>query len=239
MTIFCWIILSIIGILVITTPVICRKLYCEYWRENRIITESRFNTGFLLPCFKRIFFVLEQLSLIFSIRICIKKIGGLQFIKRQYFAADIYTVAWFIILSSLFWFFFDDCAIVYPCPFLAIIIYRLFDIFQFWTNEYIIGRIHSTSLVNISRTLILNIINYAEIIISFSLIAFIQRHLFKGVDCMTQAFYYSIRNAITIGSDVTPIGFWGYTIFALQVLFILLFLTVVISNIVGYKKGGD
>ena len=233
--------IGIIAVFAFPTIFLCLKSHlgcCEYWREDWWKVKCFNNEGLILPSCNRLFFILEHLSLIIIIRKCIEKQGGLCFKQRQYRATDIYTLVWFTILFVIFMLsIFSDCVITLPPLYLAIISYRLFDIFQFWVNEYILGKIHSQPPVNMSRTLILNFINYGEITLSFSLIAFIQSHLFDGIDCMTQAFYYSIRNAITIGSsDVTPIGFWGHTIFAFQLLFVLLFLTVVVSNIIGYKK---
>ena len=233
--------IGIIAVFAFPTIFLCLKSHlgcCEYWREDWWKVKCFNNEGLILPSCNRLFFILEHLSLIIIIRKCIErgfeKRGCLYFKERQNRATDAYTLAWFIIL--VLFSIFSDCAITLPCLFLAIISYRLFDIFQFWVNEYILGKIHSQPPVNMSRTLILNLINYAEITLSFSLIAFIQSHLFDGIDCMTQAFYYSARNAITIGSaEITPVGF-GYWIFGFQIMFVLLFLTVVVSNIIGYKR---
>ena len=59
---------------------------------------------------------------------------------------------------------------------------------------------------------------------------------FEGITCLQQAFYYSIRNAITIGSDFNPTTPVGLAIYASQIMFVLLFLTAVVNRIISRRE---
>jgi hypothetical protein len=117
---------------------------------------------------------------------------------------------------------------------LAYIYYKLSETFITWSRQYILG---DWNPINKYRSLVLAFIGYAEIIFLYAVIAFLFREYLIGINCTTQAFYYSVRNAVTIGaSNIIPQGFVGYAIYVSQLMFTILFLTSVISRIIGRKQ---
>jgi hypothetical protein len=116
----------------------------------------------------------------------------------------------------------------------VVVIYRLFEISQSWVSQYVIG---GTSTPwqprNVHRSLVLVFMDYFDVIASYAVLAWVNGH-FADITGWSQAFNYSVRNAVTIGAS-EPFGFWGYFIFVTQLAFALLFLTSVVNRIIGHK----
>jgi hypothetical protein len=104
---------------------------------------------------------------------------------------------------------------------------------QAWVGQFVLP---GWDPINPHRSLVLILIGYGEITIIYARLAYIFRNQFEGIYCLRQAFGYSVRNAVTIGSStVKPVTNWGYAIFVSQLMFIILFLTSVVSRIIARK----
>lgn len=116
------------------------------------------------------------------------------------------------------------------------LMYRLFDIFQSWVNMFLLTE--DPKLRDPSRNLVLAFIGYFEVIIGYSVLAFIFK---SGFTCVsnTHTFHhivdslrYSVGLLTTIGSNWEPSAWYGYFFFYTQVLFGVLFVVVVIQRII-------
>jgi len=205
----------------------CSRRFCEYWNRNK--PRNLWNEGFIFDLVRSIFWFLDKVAVINLIKLFIS--------RRQfrYLAVDTYIFILFAaesyLLASLHFSFLprlSDLALQ------GFIWWRLFGLFRIWVTHFVISK--DWDPINLSRTLILVFIGYLEIIISYTILAFILREHFMGIVCLQDAFYYSIRNAITIGSDIRPIDAYGFALFISQLGFVLLFLTSVVSRIISRRK---
>ena len=208
---------------------LCVKLLCEYWGKNR--PRLCFNEGFILDIFKAVFWFISRFSLYTVISFCLDKLR----VRRniQYRIVDAYIIVFALTELAIFIIFASKPDTKSSCVLIAFITYRLFDLFQVWVRHFVLP---DWNPVNAYRSLILVFIGYLEVIILYTLLVLIFQNNFDGISCLRQAFDYSIRNAVTIGSSaVTPSSSWGYAIFVSQLMFVLLFLTSVVSRIIGRK----
>ena len=216
---------------------LCREYCCHDWDK----VKPDWNNGWIYDSLKVLFWVLAKFSVS---RIIVffkeRRYGATD--KRKYLVVDWYVFVWvivelfiFFLLLILFPAIASNC--VFNIALKVLISYRLFDIFQSSISQFVLGGVPTKwEPVNIYRSLVLVSVGYFEIIISYALLALTLKDNFQGITYWQQALYYSIRNAATIGSDITPIGCLGYTIFGTQIIFALLFLTAVINTIVGHKR---
>ena len=117
--------------------------------------------------------------------------------------------------------------------FTSLLMYRLFDIFQAWVNQFVL--MEEWKPVSPYRSLVLLFIGYIEIIISYAIIAFIFQTNFyiqSGTASICDGLYYSIRTA-TFGSVWKPVTAGSYAIFYTQLIFAVLFITAAIQRILG------
>ncbi|HEY40891.1 MAG TPA: hypothetical protein G4O18_03425 [Dehalococcoidia bacterium] len=157
---------------------------------------------------------------------------------RLYEAVDRYVLGWFafeiVIFIAMLFFFRCDCKWFFIVP-LIFIIYRLLEILQAWVSQFILGGVpvRGWKPLDVYRSLVLVCVGYVEIIFSYAFIVLFCWESFDGIEYGVKALHYSVSNAVTIGSDVVPRSWLGYTIFGTQVIFILLFITAVIGFIIG------
>jgi hypothetical protein len=186
--------------------------------------------GFILPLLRFLFSGLHYLSP----HKCFTK--HIKCEKIRYMHVDAYETIWFIILILFLvssGCFYQSCWFIWIASFF--VAYRLFDIFQSWVYQFILMK--GWSSVDVNRSLVLVFFDYIEIIISYAVLYFILQNNFSGSFCsVCQSLYYSVTTATMIGSnDWQPIKPWGYVIFFSQIIFAVLFLTVVVQHIIGRK----
>lgn len=201
---------------------------CEYFKHER--PRLCFNEGWILDVVKAIFWALSRLSIL-SIIDCIaeKRLS----LRWRYHIVEVY-IAVFAAAGLIVFLVFLNRKIETSCIFLIIfIIYRLFDLFQVWVRHFVLP---DWNPINVYRSLILVFIGYVEVIILYALLIHIFQNQFEGISSLQQAFDYSIHTAVTIGSSgVTPKSCCAYAIHYTQLMFVLLFLTSVVSRIIGRK----
>ena len=201
---------------------------CKYLKHER--PRLSWNEGFILDAFRFVFWLVSRISL-FSIIKCIvdDKISR----KWQYRIVDSYILVFAILELIMFIIVALNPTANLNCLALkCFIAYRLLDIFQIWIRHFVLP---DWNPISTSRTLILVGIGYFEIIILYSLLVFMLKDDFIGITYFKEAFLYSIGNAITIGSGIRPEEPFGYVILVTQIMFVLLFLTAVVSRIIGRK----
>ncbi len=196
----------------------CRK----YWKED--FRKPCWNDGlFYIPYF--IFWLFRKLSLCNCLTFAFKSA------RCKYLAVDSYITAWSIaalILSILL-----SRSCVNPCcVILGFASYRLWDIFQTWVGNFVL---HTPNMKNQYRTLVVTLLGYGEIILWYTIIVFTLKESFPELNCFQNAFYYSLTIA-TVGNDTKPIGAIGFTVLSTQLMFAILFLTVVINRILNPNK---
>lgn len=146
---------------------------------------------------------------------------------------DSYVTIWVILIGVFTW-----LAIkYYPCPPLNCVVlglfsYRLFETFQSWFSQYILGGVPGPwKSRHPYRSLVLVFIGYAEVVFIYALFAFILQNDFYCIDSWRQSFRYSLGNAVTIGSGIVPETCVGYALFSTQIMFTLLFLVGAVNTI--------
>lgn len=212
-----------------------RSDFCAFWHDKEKVEGE----GFILPGLRKLFTYLEKFS---YIRFKVWRLQRKKHLSNSlYKVVDCYEIKWvikeiifFILLAFYHTWVYN---VIFWIPFLFIL-YRLFDIFQAWVSQFVLGGVPKQSWkpINIYRSLVLVFIGYGEITISYAFIAFFRKEQFQGITCWQQALYYSVRNAVTIGTDYNPISIWGYLIFWTQVGFALLFLTAVVNSIITHTE---
>jgi hypothetical protein len=217
----------------------CRTLCREYFKQDWLEVRPFWKNGWIHESLKVLFWVLAKLSLSRIIVFCMgRRLGATD--KRRYLAVDWYVFAWFIF--ELFIFFlllkiFPAIASnhVFNIILLVLISYRLFDIFQSWISQFVLGGVPAKwKPINIYRSLVLVFIGYFEVIISYALLIFTLKNNFQGISSLGQALYCSVRCTATIGYDITPIGCTGYAVLITQIMFVILFITAAVNTIISH-----
>ncbi len=200
----------------------------EYW--DRV--KPCWNHGWILETLKLTFWVLSWLSIGVIVPYCIENKRG--FGCRDLFV-DSYVFIWVMLSGVVFTFFAINDApwLAHNCVVLGFFSYRLFETFQSWFSQYILGGVPKQwETRHPYRSLVLVFVGYAEVIFIYALLAFILQNNFYGIVSWQQAFRYSLGNAITIGSSgIVPTLGVGYALFATQIMFTLLFLTSAVNRI--------
>ena len=214
MEIWSWItlFLGIIAIFIIASLLVCRKShcgYCEYWKEYWWGVEPCWKDGWILDVLRIIFWFLSKLSISRVIVYIKRKKYGREH-KKLYQCVDWYVFAWVIVLAVFTWFTLRTNIsatniIATNIVIIVLVSYRLFDIWQSWISQFVLGGISGQwNPRNIHRSLVLVFEGYIEIIFSFALLAFIFRDNFQSINCWLQSLRYSLGNSVTIGSGIVP-----------------------------------
>lgn len=221
-----------------------KREYRDFWNDKENEYECRKNDTWLTYKLGRLFTIFNKLS-------CSRfKVWHLEHIKcfinwKLYKFVDLYVLGW--LLSEIILFIllacFDQWS--YRCIFwipLIFIFYRLFEIFQSWFSQFILGGVpNKWSPTNLNRSLVLVFLNYIEIVISYAIIALFSKYNFvndefQNIISWQQSLEHSIRNAVAMGSEYHPANFIGWAIFITQICFAILFLTAIVNKIVSSNK---
>lgn len=204
----------------------------KYWQK----VKPCWNDGWILPNLKSTFFLLSHLSIGVVIPDLLEKKHGS---KCRYLFVDSYVVFW-VALVFIFTFITvkNDLVPIRNCFFLALLSYRLFEIFQSWISQYVLGGVRELWIPrNIHRSLILVFVDYMIVVFSYALLVFILRDNFGGVDRWEQSLLYSFGNAFgNIPIAMASMTFVGYVLLVTQIMFTILFLTAVINRIFAVMK---
>jgi hypothetical protein len=139
--------------------------------------------------------------------------------RNEYKVVDTYITLWvafFVLLVICPWF--SGLASQHAYVFIVIASYRLFEIFQSWISQFVLGGVPTAwRPVNVNRSLLLAFEGYFEITVGFALFAFLLPSHFCGISDWFDALEYSVRNAVANGSGARdPLGL---LLFALQMRF--------------------
>jgi len=186
---------------------------------------------FIIPFLSKVTLFLKSISLLEIIKNCSK--GWWQ----SYRAVEFYVLLrlFFAVLCFVALAMFPF--LILYCPFYIVLLFLawgLLDIFQAWLGIFILK---PSSIYSPPRSLILALINYAEIVIVFAVL------VFSFNDSFTPRFYsiwqslrYSIGIATTLGSIYEPSKLVGYLLFYGEILFILVFVLVVVNRVLSYFR---
>jgi len=105
---------------------------------------------------------------------------------------------------------------------------RVLDIAQSWVNVFLVKQ--DPKILYPVRALVLTIINYIELILSFSVLGFIWNNTFKPEPFhnLGDSLVFTLGTMTTIGSKYEPFSTGAWTIYILEIAFGLFFLIVVI-----------
>jgi len=151
-----------------------------------------------------------------------------------------YVLAWFVIVLvlAIIMGFVQQPIIVPKCIhwfLLALLAYRLFDILQAWLSVFIRPPYIVASPV---RSLYLAIVNYIEIIIIFTIMAYLLGQYFTPpIGHICQSLRYSVGIMSFVDHQYEPLGICGYSLFYSQIAFSLAFILIVIQRIMSLFRG--
>ena len=214
-----------------------KNMFLRKYLADNLPDKTLFFEGWILDVLRWVFSVLSMLSLGRDVQWVIEYKTKSK--KYSYLFVDCYVLIW---LGLIIFLFIRQSSVNYGNAFsywlVGLITYRLFEIFQSWVSQFIIGGVPKRGWRPISkyRSLILVFLSYIEITTIYAIFALLFRNNFKDMKDYKDAFYYSVRNAVTIGTNFDPSGLIGQVLFYSQIIFVLLFLTAVIQSIISYKE---
>ncbi len=202
----------------------------EYNQHKKISerAETKETSGsFIVPCLTKFFGFLKNVSILELLR---KTKHG-----KGYRAVDVYVLSWVfgevfvLVLMSLItrtnWF----SLLVY-----IIFILRLLEIFQVGFNVLIFDRIRKGDTYKISspaRLLILNLVNYLELILIYSGLYFLLGKAFMPeVNSVESAIYHSALSITTVGGNLQALTGYAQVLVISEVFFGLLFIVLIITR---------
>jgi hypothetical protein len=204
---------------------------CEYWKDDWHKVRPCWNTGFVLDVFKVVFWAIRKISIINPIAFCIRKHCSDTY---AYIAVDSYVIV-LLLLAIGFITSLSNSISAPTCEFrivlLAFTSYRLLDVFQSWMGNFFIS---DPRPKNPYRTLVLTFIGYGEIILWYSILYFLFKHDF-GIASLQESLYYALGTA-SIGAGLQPMTNVSTVIFGTQIMFAVLFLTVIVNKIITVAK---
>lgn len=167
-------------------------------------------------------------------------------------ATEIYVLCWLVVeilfLGILFGFPTMNSTVGLFVPATLFLTWRLIDLLQVAFNTLIFDRIRCIQRGqsyerNPERWLLLNLFNYAELIIIFGVLGFFARDAFKPIfETMWQGFYYSVSVATMLGSNSIPLKWQGNLLFLTEIAFALIFIILILGNAVsqlGWTRDKD
>ena len=204
----------------------------------RIVRE---NEGWLLLAVRWGFFVFDTISplILFKLVLGLRKRSTLWLTKRAFI--EIYALLWFageiIILLVINHSSQPNWLILI---FIVLVLWRLVDILQ---SSFRLSFLRLKPTVIPARSLILILLNYAEIIMIFAVVYFIkQNHFNPPFEYVQNSLEYSISVFVPfIGVDinVSPHILWGKVIFYGQITSSILLHLVIIQRVLSYFRGGN
>lgn len=192
---------------------------CDYLKDG--FEKPCWNTGWIFACFS---FIIWFIRKIFPLRIFTFKKSP----KERFFITDLYVFILLVHAIVLFSLIPKDISDGWRVFLLVMIALRLTELFFTWVGDFLISDPH---LENSKRTLIIVLMGYLEIILWYSLLDFI---ITDGI-CRLQSFAYAVSTA-TVGPDKIPDTTIGVVLFTSQLIFDILFLSVVITQILNFPK---
>jgi hypothetical protein len=113
--------------------------------------------------------------------------------------------------------------------------YRLVDIFQSWINIFVSQP--STGILYPARSLLFGIINYIELILSFSILGYAWNiSINPRLHNIADSALFTIGTMTAIGSNSVPVSVWAWIIYLAEIGFGLFFLIVIITRILSHIK---
>lgn len=208
----------------------CRSKFCEYWKQDWHSVKPCWNDGFILDVIKVVLWVIRKFSIINCVVFHIKKHHPDKFVYR---AVDSYVLFWFLLsIGFLVWLSNTTPNCIFSIVFVVFASYRLLDIFQTWVGNFLLK---DPDLRNSYRTLILTFVGYGEVVFWYSILAFIFKNNFIDIGDWQQSLYYAM-GTVTIGTDIKSNTPFGFVMFSTQLMFTILFLSVVVNKIISLTK---
>ncbi len=177
--------------------------------------------------------------------------------SRKYKIVDLLIILSFgIVIISFYWLTsnWGSATNVYKDVFnvvlLTILIYRIIDILLVWFYVHLVARSKTVTILDEDkksiatygepyaiRTLLLVFINFFEVITIFAVFAFITNPF---IDTRWQSFFYSIGTITTIGVSKEPAHFSSQLLFAVELIYGLFFILIVIQRTLDlFKRDND
>jgi hypothetical protein len=186
--------------------------------------------GIIYPAIEGFFRLLEYITLLGLIKyVFVRRLHFRWYALYSLLAVDLYILFWFA--AELAVFSYPFTSLVIPRVFSFILLWRILDIVQAWFNTMVRPPHWSSP----PRALTLVLLNYAEIILIFTVIIFsFQDSFFHGPVYMYNALFSSISIIVPmVDPVVTPFTITGIVIYYGEIALGLIFILVVIQRVVA------
>lgn len=214
---------------------------CGLSRED--LRELIEGSGFLIQYLSQLFGCLKYVSPVEWVR-CISTCA-----KNSKSATEIYVLCWLVVelVFLVLLFIWPTISSTRGFFITAWVLFtlRLLDLMQVSFNTLIFDRIRSiqkglTYERDPERWLLLNLMNYAEIIIIFGIFYSLVRDAFaypintiNTINTVWQGFYHSVGIATLFGSNLEPKAWQGYPLFFAEIAYALLFIVLILGNAIS------
>jgi hypothetical protein len=195
------------------------------WEKEEDGKEKVEKPGYVLTVLRYVFGYLFLLSLSKWLSQTEKKLEKIKDNDLSpYKCVDVYVTVWLAVelIMAIVIYFHDSLVISkhlgLSCFFLGIFSYRLFDIFQSWVSQFVLR--YRWNAINANRSLVLAFVGYLEV----TIIGTIIRMIFEKKSSLYNSVVSLIANPQI--SDSSPIQY-------VEIMFSILFLTVVAQQIIG------
>ena len=194
----------------------------KYWRQSSEL-RTCWNDGWFLPLLKWFFWILSWLSLGRVIPYWIENTYGK---KARFFFIDTYVFLWIVFVTTLAILEITSHILVLDRIILSFLGYRLFEIFQSWVSQYILGGVPTPlHLHNPYRTLIIVFIDYVIMTLAYA--------LFR---VSSGSFSSGLRDSLNIAVFNIPSTQGVDCLLVTQITFAILFLVTAINRIYATLK---
>lgn len=187
---------------------------------------------FLTPLFGFILLLFELLPFPLLLGLLKRKCKFLQ----EHLIVELYVIFWFILELIILFVISKPTASVNCSAIIitVILVLRLIDIAQSWVKVLLVKSTHGILYPN--RLLILTLMNYAELVISFTIIGFLWITDFLYLD---NSLAFTLGTLTTIGSNYVPSTTIAWAIYISEIAYGLFFLIIVIVRALTYFEAGQ
>jgi hypothetical protein len=208
-----------------------KRGYLEDWRARKTL---------ITPLFGFIFLFLQKYPLGFVLAWAENHCKCL----KEHSVVEIYVLGFFIseiVIFLIVWQFappFSLWAAILVTIFMGM---RLVDIAQSWVNILLVQP--TGEVLYASRLLILTLINYIELILSFSVVNYLWNNTFNPeIAGLRESTLFTLGTMTAIGSKYEPVSLGAWAVYVFEIGFGLFFLIIIIVRALTYfesKRHGE
>lgn len=202
-------------------------------RKNNYWEDLRTKKTILTPILGFIFLYLEFLPFPLILRKAKRSCKCL----KEHSVVELYVLTFLAIESVIFWItakYFPGPVSIIAAIIIAIILgMRLLDIMQSWVNILLVKP--EAEILYASRLLILTLINYIELVLTFSVLGYVWNASFvPKFQNLTDSMVFTLGTMTAIGSKYEPVSVGAWVIYVSEIGFGLFFLIIAVVRVLTY-----